>query len=135
MPYQIEAHGQGVKAFFTGTVTLELIEQCDREIVFDPIFFEIPYAIYNFLGVDELAIGVNEAYLLGLRSAEKASRNSCLKFAVVTESPELLILAQSFKKVAELSLCSWELRMFSSMKAAEDWCEMHPGSANIQQKI
>lgn len=123
MPYHIEICNQGVKVFYTGTVTLETIEQCDRQIVSDSAFFDVSYGIYNFLGTDKLAISVSDAYLLGLRSAEKASRNSTLKFAVVSESPEVLVLAESFKKVAELSNCSWQVRMFSSMRDAEAWCD------------
>jgi hypothetical protein len=123
MPYQIEICNQGVKVFYTGTVTLETIEECDRQIVTDSAFFDVSYVIYNFLGSDEQTISVSDAYLLGLRSSEKASRNSRLKLAVVSESPEVLVLAESFKKVAELSNCSWQVRTFSSMRDAEVWCD------------
>lgn len=119
MPYEITWEMRGVYRRYFGRLTDQEFVQAVREVEGSPRFYDIRYAILDFLGMEEFVID-DPSFIdvTAALNATAAQDNPNIKVAVVTVSPVVLRLAQAYQAHR---LRPFATEVFSTVEAARVW--------------
>lgn len=119
MPYEITWELRGVYRRYFGRLTDQEFVQAVREVEGAPRFYDIRYAILDFLDMEEFVI--DDQSLIDVTAALNAAAaqdNPNIKVAVVAVSPVVLRLAEAYQAHR---LRPFVTEVFSTVEAARVW--------------
>ncbi len=119
MPYEITWEMRGVYRRYFGRLTDQEFVQAVREVEGSPRFYDIRYAILDFLDTEEFLI--RDASFLDVTAAlnaEAAKNNPYIKVAVVAVSPSVLKLVDAYKAHR---LRPFATEVFATLEEARLW--------------
>ncbi len=119
MPYEITWEMRGVYRRYFGRLTDQEFVQAVREVEGSPRFYDIRYAILDFLDMEEFVID-DPSFIdvTAALNAAAAQDNPNIKVAVVAVSPVVLRLAEAYQAHR---LTPFVTKAFSTVEAARVW--------------
>lgn len=117
--YKIRWEETGIYITLFNEVSERLIEYVNGLIVGHKKFEEIEFQIWNFIDVNHYNIDSNKGEEIGALDKAASIWNKKMKVAVITENESLIDYTRNY--IQEISGTSWECRLFSNFKSAEEW--------------
>ncbi len=119
MPYEITWEKRGVYERHFGRLTDQEFVRAVREVESAPRFYDIRYAILDFLELEEFVID-DPSFIdvTAALNAAAAQANPNIKAAVITVSPVVLRLAEAYRAHR---LRPFVTEVFSTVEAARVW--------------
>ena len=125
MPYTAQWKDKGYYVTYTGVVTSDEVMQATYEMGSDPRFDDLRYVISNYLLVQDLEFDVDKITGIIRKNAKinaaASLSNPNIKRAVVSVDETVIAFANLYVAESKAEETAWELKVFSSLKEAEQW--------------
>ncbi|MCG6187860.1 hypothetical protein [Maribellus maritimus] len=121
MANEISWNNSNIIVRFNGIVSADEIMSVNDLIYGDSRFDSMDYQIFDYSKVEKMAMNEIDTEVIGTLDKTASMWNRKLKVAVVSTNGFIDNLTQTYKKT--ISDTAWEVRSFSSIKDALQWCE------------
>lgn len=121
MPYEIVWETSGVHLIFAGLVTGEQTKEAGNRIYSHADFDSLRYQIFDFTGVEDVKLTVDEMKEMAAIDSVAASTNPRIQLAIVSTSETVMIANAVY--AAEYPDLPWETKEFRTLVEARAWVE------------
>jgi len=118
MSYEIIWEPHGVIKRFSGQLTDQDLVQSVIDTEGNMAFDGLRYVINDFLAIDACSASASDVEEISILDKGASMSNPRIRIAVVTTSPEVVVLTEHY---AKSPLCAYPIRIFRSLAEARTW--------------